>query len=136
MNNVEISSDIDWNQLSEIMNTYETHSIQTFLDQQSNEIFKDRVPPVDPVAIEHCSNMFTTSLTLSTLTFVRSLTEFQSLSSTSQNELCSTNIEPLLLLNLHELNHSCYSEPWQVMKCEVCFLTKTRKYFFSLVGIV
>lgn len=47
-------------------------------------------------------------------TFLTSIPPVQNLLQSDRLFLCRHNIRPLILLNLHELEQLCYSEPWQV----------------------
>lgn len=57
---------------------------------------------------------FPMSVVNSLLLFIKSLPAFHSLSRSIQSFLCLSNLRRLIFVNLHELNQSCFSEPWQV----------------------
>jgi hypothetical protein len=66
-------------------------------------------------------SVFPISVTISLSSFARSLPAFQSLSRSVQNFLCENNLRRLIFVNIHELNQSCFSEPWQVNNDEIQF---------------
>ena len=48
------------------------------------------------------------------LSYLSSIPTVQSLPKSDRIFLCKHNVRALILLNLHELEQLCFSEPWQV----------------------
>jgi hypothetical protein len=69
------------------------------------------------------------SLTVSLISFLRSLPAFHTLSNTNRSYLYKNNLRALIIPNMVELNQSCFSESWQVNRGEYSS-RELRKYFF------
>jgi len=111
VNNSDLLSEIDWRHLSNIVAAYDTCCLKTYVEQREKMFFGETSQK--QWTIEHYS-VIPMSLTLSLSSFIRSLPAFQSLSRTVQFFLCKNNLRRLMFINMHELNQSCFSEPWQV----------------------
>ncbi len=112
MNSSDLLNQIDWRHLSNIVSAYDTHCLKTYVEERgkmlADELILEQKRTIKDYAI------LPISVTLSLSTFTRSLPAFQTLSRSVQNFLCQSNIRQLIFINLHELNQSCFSEPWQV----------------------
>jgi Fe2+ or Zn2+ uptake regulation protein len=64
------------------------------------------------------------------LSFLSSIPIIQSLSSSNRFYLCKHNVRSLICLNLHEIEQTCFSEPWQV-EYSLVFSIFYSFYFFS-----
>ncbi len=109
MNNSEFSSGIDWSHLSNIVTAYDSCCIKVFVQQRTTSIF-NKTPPIP----NEQSVILPSSIVLAFSTFIKSLPAYYSLPRSARNHLRKTNIRPLIFPNVHELNQSCFSEPWQV----------------------
>ncbi|CAF1182699.1 unnamed protein product, partial [Adineta steineri] len=113
VDNIDLSAEIDWRHLSNIVYAYESCCIKTYLRQRSTVIF-NRTPQSPN---EQPYNIYPTTITMSIVlavsSFLKTLPAYYSLPRSTRNYLCKTNIRPLIFPNLHELNQSCYAEPWQ-----------------------
>ena len=110
----ELSTDIDWSHLSNIRAAYDTHSIKTFIHQRDTIVFTQPAFHFSHPIIQPHPATLTASITSAAAAFLQSLPAFRSLSRSARKHLCETNLRPLIFPNLYELNHSCFSEPWQV----------------------
>ncbi|CAF3363779.1 unnamed protein product [Rotaria sp. Silwood1] len=111
VNNNDLVSRIDWRHLSNIVYAYDICCVKTYLEQRIN-MFADNISQEEQLMKNY--GMLPMILTISLTSFLRSLPAFQSLSRSNQAFLCKNNIRRLIFVNLHELNQSCFSEPWQV----------------------
>jgi hypothetical protein len=114
MNNSKFSEEIDWSHLSNIVYAYDTCCLKTFIQQRDTKIFNKASQTSDHQSTSKHLTTITTSIILGISSFFNSLPAYHSLSYVTRNYLCTTNIRPLMFPNLHELNQSCFSEPWQV----------------------
>jgi hypothetical protein len=114
VNNREVSQEIDWRHLSNIVYAYDTYCLTTFIQQRATMIFNQ----TSQISDEQSTNKYPTTLAITIViaisSFLKSLPAYYSLPRVTRNHLCKTNIPPLILPNTHELNQSCFSEPWQV----------------------
>jgi hypothetical protein len=113
-NNSELSEDIDWCHLSNIVYAYDVYCSKTFSQQREEMIFNPESQPVEEQSSNRHPKTLTTCVVLAISSFLKSLPAFYSLPRSTRINLCKTNIRPLIFPNVHELNQSCYSEPWQV----------------------
>ncbi len=104
----------DWRHLSNIVSAYDTYCLKTYVQQRSIMFTNEtksysyeymRIRPYTALPM---------SLSVSLLSFLRSLPAFHSLSQINRTYLIRNNLLSLLFLNMCELNQTCYSEPWQV----------------------
>jgi len=114
VNNSKFSEEIDWSHLSNIVYAYDTCCLKTFIQQRDTKIFNKASQASDHQSTSKHLTTITTSIILGISLFFNSLPAYHSLSRVTRNYLCKTNIRPLMFPNLHELNQSCFSEPWQV----------------------
>lgn len=114
MINNKNSSEIDWCHISNIVYAYDTCCLKTFTQQRAEMVFSQSSKTFDEESLERSPRALTMCLVLSISAFLKSLPAFYSLPRSTRNHLCKTNIRPLIFPNIHELNQSCYSEPWQV----------------------
>jgi hypothetical protein len=63
--------------------------------------------------------------------FLASIPTVKSLRKSDRMFLCRHNIRPLILLNSHELDQLCYTEPWQVKSIETFNINMHINYSFS-----
>ncbi|CAF1013488.1 unnamed protein product [Adineta ricciae] len=113
--NAELSHEIDWTHLSNIVYAYNSCCIQTYVRQRTSVIFKDHASTKsDPQLNSVCPTSAAMSIVLSVSSFLKSLPAFYSLPRVIRNYLCKTNIRPLIFPNIHELQQCCYHEPWQM----------------------
>jgi hypothetical protein len=132
---IQLSNEIDWRHLSNIVHAYDTYCLETFIQQRETKIFNRTSQILD----EQSTNKYpttlttlTTSIILGISSFFNSLPAYYSLSRITRNYLFKTNIRPLIFPNIHELNQSCFSEPWQVKyKHILCIEISTRSYFLD-----
>ncbi|CAF4218625.1 unnamed protein product, partial [Adineta steineri] len=107
-----LSDEIDWRHLSNIVYAYESCCIKTYVQQRSSVIF-NRTPQSPN---EQPYNIYPTTITMSIVlavsSFLKTLPAYYSLPRSTRNYLCKTNIRPLIFPNLHELNQTCFAEPW------------------------
>jgi hypothetical protein len=116
VNNSDLLNEIDWSHLSNIVYAYDTHCLKTYVEQRGKMLFYST--PEHERTIEDYS-VLPVSVTISISSFVKSLPAFQSLSRMIQNYLFTSNLRRLIFVNIHELNQSCFSEPWQVNNDEI-----------------
>ncbi len=114
MNNSAFSQEIDWSHLSNIVYAYDTCCLKTFTQQRETLIFNRSSQILDQQSTNKHPTTLTMSIVLAISSFLQSLPAFYSLPHTTRNYLCKTNIRSLIFPTVHELNQSCYSEPWQV----------------------
>ncbi len=111
MNNNDLLSEFDWRHLSNIVYAYDTCCVKTYLSQRANmftcEIFQKEA------TMEHYI-LLPINLALSAFSYLSALPAFQSLSRSNRLFLCRNNLRRLILVNNHEVNQSCFFEPWQV----------------------
>ncbi|CAF1537328.1 unnamed protein product, partial [Adineta steineri] len=114
VNNIDLSAEIDWRHLSNIVYAYESCCIKTYVRQRSTVIFNrtPQSPNEQPYSIYPTT--ITMSIVLAVSSFLKTLPAYYSLPRSTRNYLCKTNIRPLIFPNLHELNQTCFAEPWQV----------------------
>ncbi|CAF0927176.1 unnamed protein product [Adineta steineri] len=114
VNNIDLSVEIDWRHLSNIVYAYESCCIKTYVQQRSTVIFNrtPQSPNEQPYSIYPTT--ITMSIVLAVSSFLKTLPAYYSLPRSTRNYLCKTNIRPLIFPNLHELNQTCFAEPWQV----------------------
>ncbi|CAF1135369.1 unnamed protein product [Rotaria sordida] len=110
-NNNDLISKLDWRHLSNIVYAYDTCCVETYLEQRVN-MFAHDISQKE-LLMKHYG-VLPMSLIISLISFLRSLPAFQSLVRSNQSFLCQNNIRRLIFANLHELNQSCFSEPWQI----------------------
>lgn len=100
--------------MSNIVYAYDAYCSKAFAQQRSEIIFNKASQTLE----EQSNNTHPTTLTmcivLAVSAFLKSLPAFNSLPRLTRSYLCKTNIRPLMFPNIHELNQSCFSEPWQV----------------------
>ena len=118
-NDSHLSDEIDWCHLSNIVTAYDVYCLQTYSKQRST-IVLDRTPPLS----NEQPATLTSSIVLAFSTFIKSLPAYYSLPRSARNHLSKTNIRPLIFPNIHELNQSCFSEPWQVNRKTNTFIFK------------
>lgn len=111
MNSASLLSELDWRHLSNLVYAYDTCCLKTFLEQRP-KIFSQETLEKDATMARYVS--LPINLAISVSSYLRSLPAFQSLSRSNQSFLCKNNLRRLILVNQHELNQSCFSEPWQV----------------------
>ncbi|CAF0892584.1 unnamed protein product [Adineta steineri] len=109
-----LSNDIDWRHLSNIVYAYESCCIKTYLRQRSSVIFNRTTQSSNEQPYNIYPTTITMSIVLAVSSFLKTLPAYYSLPRSTRKYLCKTNIRPLIFPNLHELNQSCYAEPWQV----------------------
>jgi hypothetical protein len=109
--NNDLSGEIDWRHLSNIVYAYDTCCLKTYLEQRAN-LYSHETLQKEPT-VEHYI-VLPMSIIVSLASFIKSLPAFQSLSRNNQSFLCKSNLRRLMFVNIHELNQSCFSEPWQV----------------------
>ncbi|CAF1069877.1 unnamed protein product [Adineta steineri] len=114
VDNIDLSAEIDWRHLSNIVYAYESCCIKTYLRQRSSVIFNRTPQSPDEQSYNIYPTTITMSIVLAVSSFLKTLPAYYSLPRSTRNYLCKTNIRPLIFPNLHELNQSCYAEPWQV----------------------
>jgi hypothetical protein len=111
VNKNDLLNEIDWRHLSSIVYIYDTCCLKTYVEQRA-KILINGISPKER-AIEDYPGL-PISVMLSLSSFIRSLPAFQSLSRNIQCFLYKNNLRQLIFVNSHELNQSCFSEPWQV----------------------
>ncbi len=114
MNNSAFSEEIDWSHLSNIVYAYDTCCLKTFIQQRETLIFNRSSQILDQQSTNNHPTTLTMSIVFAISSFLQSLPAFYSLPRTTRHYLCKTNIRPLIFPTIHELNQSCFSEPWQV----------------------
>jgi hypothetical protein len=111
VNNNNLLNEPDWRHLSNIVYAYDTCCVKTYLSQRANmftcEIFQKEA------TMEHYI-LLPINLALSAFSYLSALPAFQSLSRSNRLFLCRNNLRRLILVNNHEVNQSCFFEPWQV----------------------
>ncbi|CAF2397904.1 unnamed protein product [Rotaria sp. Silwood2] len=112
VNNNDLVSRIDWRHLSNIVYAYDTCCVKLYLEQRVN-MFTHGISQKELLMKNY--GLLPIGLTISLTSFLRSLPVFQSLSRSNQSFLCKNNIRPLIFINFHELNQSCFSEPCQIV---------------------
>ncbi len=106
--------------------------MKTFIQQRETKIFDRTLQISDEQSINKHPTTLTTSIILGISSFFNSLPAYYSLSRITRNYLFKTNIRPLIFPNIHELNQSCFSEPWQVKyKHILCIEISTRSCFLD-----
>ena len=111
MINQDLLSTNDWTHLSNIVSAYETFCIKTYNTERA-KMLPPQTPPGERTIEDYASLPMSVTLALSA--FIKSLPAYQSLPRPAQKVLCESNLRRLISMNLFELNHSCFSEPWQV----------------------
>ncbi|CAF4136651.1 unnamed protein product, partial [Adineta steineri] len=114
VDNIDLSAEIDWRHLSNIVYAYESCCIKTYLRQRSSVIFNRTTQSSNEQPYNIYPTTITMSIVLAVSSFLKTLPAYYSLPRSTRKYLCKTNIRPLIFPNLHELNQSCYAEPWQV----------------------
>ncbi|CAF4181302.1 unnamed protein product [Rotaria sp. Silwood2] len=110
----DLLHETDWTHLSNIVFAYETHCLKNYIQRRKNLFNTKMQIPNDPnVKINYHSSTTVNNLTSFT-SFLSSIPTIQTLAKSDRMFLCKHNIRPLILLNLHELEQLCYSEPWQL----------------------
>ncbi|CAF1575282.1 unnamed protein product [Rotaria sp. Silwood1] len=110
----DLLHETDWTHISNIVFTYETHCLKNYIQRRKNLFTTQMQIPDDAcVKINYHSSSTVNNLTSFT-SFLSSIPTVQTLSKFDRIYLCKHNIRPLILLNLHELEQLCYSEPWQL----------------------
>ncbi|CAF1388211.1 unnamed protein product [Rotaria sordida] len=110
----DLLHETDWTHLSNVVFAYETHCLKNYIQRRKN-LFHTRIQIPDDawVKINYHSSTIVNNLT-SLTSFLSSIPAVQNLSKFDRIFLCTHNIRPLILLNLHELEQLCYSEPWEL----------------------
>ncbi len=111
MNNNDLLSEFDWRHLSNIVYAYDTCCVKTYLSQRANMFTCETFPK--EATIKHYI-LLPMNLGLSAFSYLNALPAFQSLSRSNRLFLCKNNLRRLILVNNHEVNQSCFFEPWQV----------------------
>lgn len=111
MNNQDLVNQIDWCHLSNIVYAYDKYCVKTYLEQRDN-ILTNRMLQKEEL-IKHYGTL-PACYTYSINAFLQVLPAFQSLSRTNQSFLCKNNLRRMMLLNINELNQTCFTESWQV----------------------
>ncbi|CAF0903478.1 unnamed protein product [Adineta steineri] len=114
VDNIDLSAEIDWRHLSNIVYAYESCCIKTYVQQRSTVIFNRTPQSTNEQPYNIYPTTITMSIVLAVSSFLKKLPAFYSLPRSTRNYLCKTNIRPLIFPNLHELNQTCFAEPWQV----------------------
>ena len=104
----QVLNESDWRHLSNIVSTYDTHCLNTYIQRRA--ILTN---PYAHTPIEHAM-ILSMNLTASLYAFLRSLPVFHSLARDNQIYLCKCNFFVLFFPNFFELKQTCFSEPWQV----------------------
>ncbi len=97
--------------MSNIVYAYDTCCLKTYLDQRTNmfiHITSQKHPTIEQYRAVPINIVY------SLASFLRSLPAFHSISRANQSFLSRSNLRRLTFLNIHELNQSCFAEPWQV----------------------
>ena len=113
-----MSDETDWCQLSNIIFAYDNNCIKQFVEKRSATVIKPTVSSTGDLVITPQPTAITASIASSVSLFFQSLPAFYSLSRSTRTFLCKTNIRSLIFPNIHELNQSCFAEPWQVIWIE------------------
>ena len=108
----------EWNHLSNIIFAYDNNCIKQFVEKRSATVIKPTVSANGDLVITPQPTAITASIASSVSLFFQSLPAFCSLSRSTRTFLCKANIRPLIFPNVHELNQSCFAEPWQVIWIE------------------
>ncbi|CAF1094896.1 unnamed protein product [Adineta steineri] len=106
----------DWNDISNIVIAYETYCLKNYIQQRENIYHsQSQISDDDGSAkINHHASTTINKMT-SFLLFLSTIPTVKLLPKSDRIFLCKHNIRPLILLNSHELDQLCYSEPWQLM---------------------
>ncbi|CAF1632411.1 unnamed protein product [Rotaria magnacalcarata] len=106
--------EVDWAHLSNVVYAYETYCLKNYIQKRTNMFTAQmQIPEDSNVKINYHASTTVNNIT-SFRTFLSSIPPVQTLSPSERTFLCKHNIRPLILLNLHELEQLCYSEPWQL----------------------
>jgi hypothetical protein len=104
----------DWKHISNIVFAYDTYCLKNYIQQRTTILDNQmQIPENAYVKINYHASSTINNMT-SFLLFLSSIPTVQSLPKSDRIFLCKHNIRPLILLNLHELDQLCFSEPWQV----------------------
>ncbi len=119
--------------MSNIVYAYDTYCSKTFTQQRAEIVFDKTSQTPDQQSSNSHPTTLTMCVVLAISSFLKLLPAFYSLPRSTRIYLCKTNIRPLIFPNVHELNQSCYSEPWQVdLHCQhISFIYKLNKIKFS-----
>lgn len=110
----DILEDTDRTHLSDLVAAYETHCLQPYIQRRSTVYNECLALSEDlPSKVEHHARTTINNIT-SLISFLSSIPAVQYLPHADRAYLCQHNIRPLILLNLHELDQLCFSEPYQV----------------------
>lgn len=93
----------DWMILSNVVNSYENFCLKTYVEKRR------RFDDDEDHFISFCLNNINPFVS-----FLSSIPAVKNLSSADRIYLCKQNVCPLIFANLHELEQTCFSEPWQV----------------------
>ena len=114
INSIDLSAEIDWRHLSNIVYAYDSCCVKTYVRQRSTVVFNTSPQPPHEQPINIYPTTMTMSVVLSLSSFLKTLPSYYSLPRATRSYLCKTNLRPLIFPSIHELNQSCYAEAWQV----------------------
>ena len=106
----------DWILLSNIVNAYEKFCLKAYIDKRST-MLSIEFQSLENLSqrTKYCINNYVNTIS-SFLSFLSSIPIVKSLNNSDRIYLCQHNVRPLVFPNLHELEQSCFSEPWQVRR--------------------
>lgn len=101
----------DWNHLSNIVSAYETHCLETFV-QQRMTMYPIERSSIDQSYGKHLVDL-PMSFMISLREFLHSLPLYHTLKRIDQIYLNHVNLRPLIFMNMFEIRQTCYFESWQ-----------------------
>jgi len=93
---------------------YDTYCLKNYIQQRTTIFNAHTDIPDDPYVKLNYHASTTINKMSSFMLFLASIPTVKSLRKSDRMFLCRHNIRPLILLNSHELDQLCYTEPWQV----------------------
>ena len=96
------------------MFSYDTYCLKSYIQRRTN-VFDNKIQIQENpyYKIDYHASTTVNNIT-SFLSYLSAIPTVQSLPKSDRIFLCKHNVRPLILLNLHELEQLCFSEPWQV----------------------
>ena len=123
--------------ISNIVSIYDTQCLKHYIERRLNAFNNLSQVPSDANVKIHYHTTTTVNKMTSFILFLSAIPTVKSLPKSDRIFLCKHNIRPLILLNAHELDQLCYSEPLQVSEsAEKKDVSRTFDNLFSYCMII
>ncbi|UJR21641.1 hypothetical protein I4U23_024718 [Adineta vaga] len=111
----DLLNEIDWMHVSNIVSMYDSQCLKHYIQERMNTLnILSNVTDEAQFNIDYHATTTVNKMT-SFILFISTIPTVKSLPKDDRIYLCKHNIRPLILLNSHELDQQCYSEPWQLI---------------------